>query len=44
MQDKAEGPLSWFGGEMGEGTFRRQMVDQRWVIYQFEIHKSYGMH
>jgi len=43
MQDKPEGPLSWFGGELDEATFRQQMVDERRVIYEFETHKSYGM-
>ena len=44
MQDTPEGPLSWFGGELDEAEFRQQMVDEGRVIYQFEIHRSYGMH
>jgi PPOX class probable F420-dependent enzyme len=43
MQGKPDGPLSWFGGEYDEAGFRQRMVDERRVIYQFEVKKSYGM-
>jgi len=43
MQGKPDGPLSWFGGEYDEAGFRQRMVDERRVIYQFEVTKSYGM-
>jgi PPOX class probable F420-dependent enzyme len=43
MQGKPDGPLSWFGGEYDEAGFQQLMVDERRVIYQFEVQKSYGM-
>jgi PPOX class probable F420-dependent enzyme len=43
MQGKPDGPLSWFGGEYDDEGFRQRMVDERRVIYQFEVTKSYGM-
>jgi hypothetical protein len=44
MQDRPTGPLSWFGGELGDADFRRVMVDEGRLIYQFEVHHTYGMH
>ncbi len=43
MQGKPEGGLSWFGGELDEAAFEAQMIDERRIIYQFEIDHSYGM-
>ena len=43
MQGKPEGPLRWFGAELDEVAFEAQMVDERRIIYQFEIQRSYGM-
>ncbi|MDP9075661.1 MAG: pyridoxamine 5'-phosphate oxidase family protein [Actinomycetota bacterium] len=43
MQDKASGPLQWFGGELSEDEFLRTMADQGRLIYEFEVHKSYGL-
>ena len=44
MQGKSEGPLTWFGGQFGDDAFRRRMVEERRIIYQFDVHRSYGMH
>jgi PPOX class probable F420-dependent enzyme len=44
MQNKPEGPLSWFGGELTEGEFLQRMRDERRLIYQFEVERTYGMH
>jgi Pyridoxamine 5'-phosphate oxidase len=44
MQGKPTGPLSWFGGELEEDAFMQQMVDEQRLIYEFDVHKSYGMH
>jgi PPOX class probable F420-dependent enzyme len=44
MQDRPTGPLSWFGGELSEEDFLRAMVDERRLIYEFEVHHTYGMH
>ncbi len=43
MQGRPTGPLSWFGGELEEDAFLRQMVEERRLIYEFEVHRSYGM-
>jgi len=44
MQGKPTGPLAWFGGELTEEAFLQTMVDERRVIYEFEAHRTYGMH
>ena len=43
MQGRESGPLSWFGGELSEEEFRARMVEERRIIYQFEVHRSYGL-
>ena len=43
MQGKPSGPLSWFGGELEEDAFLRRMVDEQRLIYEFEVHRAYGM-
>ncbi|MEA2704047.1 MAG: hypothetical protein QOD63_1992 [Actinomycetota bacterium] len=42
MQGRPSGPLGWFGGELEEEDFIRTMVDERRLIYEFEVHRSYG--
>jgi hypothetical protein len=42
MQNRPTGPLSWFGGELDEAAFRRQMVTEGRLIYEFEVHRTYG--
>ena len=44
MQDRPTGSLSWFGGELSEEDFLRAMVDERRLVYEFEVHHTYGMH
>jgi PPOX class probable F420-dependent enzyme len=44
MQGKPEGPLSWFGGELDEESFRATMVAEQRILYEFEVDKAYGMH
>lgn len=44
MQGRPSGPLSWFSGELSEEGFRQAMVDERRLIYEFEIHHTYGLH
>lgn len=43
MQGSASGPLSWFGRQLEEDEFLRAMADEGRVIYQFEIHRAYGL-
>lgn len=44
MQDKPTGPLSWFGGEFEEPDFRARMEAEERLIYEFEPHRTYGLH
>ena len=44
MQGKPTGPLSWFGGEFEEADFLAQMKAEERLIYQFEPHRTYGLH
>jgi hypothetical protein len=44
MQGKPSGPLSWFGGELTEEEFLRAMVEEQRLIYDFEVHRTYGLH
>lgn len=43
MQGRPNGSLSWYGEELDEETFRRKMVDQKRLIYQFEVIRAYGV-
>jgi hypothetical protein len=42
MQGRPSGPLSWFGGDVDEATFLQAMVDERRLIYEFDVHRTYG--
>ena len=44
MQDRPTGPMSWFGGELSEDDFLRAMVDEGRLLYEFEVHHTYGLH
>ncbi len=44
VQGKPTGTLSWFGGDLSEDDFLRTMVDEGRVIYEFDVHRAYGMH
>ncbi len=44
MQGKPTGPLSWFGGEFDEDDFRARMQAEQRLIYEFEPHRTYGLH
>lgn len=43
MQNRPTGPLSWFGGEMSPEDFRRAMVEEKRLIYEFDIRRAYGL-
>lgn len=43
MQDRPEGKLSWFGGELDENAFRAKMIEEQRLVYQFEVRKAYGL-
>ena len=44
MQGKPTGPLSWFGGELDEADFLARMQAEQRLIYEFEPHRTYGLH
>ncbi|MBO0732418.1 MAG: pyridoxamine 5'-phosphate oxidase family protein, partial [Acidimicrobiaceae bacterium] len=44
MLGRPTGPLSWYGAELDEEAFRQAMVDDQRLIYEFEVHRAYGMH
>jgi hypothetical protein len=43
MQDRSSGPLSWFGGELNQEAFLQAMADEHRLIYEFGVHRSYGL-
>lgn len=43
MQGRPEGPLAWFGRELEEDEFRRQMVDEDRIVFEFEVSRAYGL-
>lgn len=43
MQNRPTGNLSWFGGEMTPDDFKRAMVEEKRLIYEFDIRRAYGM-
>jgi hypothetical protein len=44
MQDQPTGPLSWFGADLAGEDFLGAMVDEGRLIYEFEVHHTYGLH
>jgi len=44
MQGRPTGPLSWFGGDLDEADFLQAMIDERRLIYEFEVNRTYGIH
>ena len=42
-QDRPDGPLSWFGGELDEDAFLQAMAEEHRLIYEFDVHRSYGL-
>ena len=44
MQGKPAGPLSWFGSELDEDAFLRTMREEQRLIYEFEVHRTYGLY
>jgi hypothetical protein len=43
MQKRPEGDLLWYGDELNEAAFRQRMLDEKRLIYEFEIEKAYGV-
>lgn len=43
MQNRPTGNLSWFGGDLPPDDFKRAMVEEKRLIYEFDAHRAYGM-
>ncbi len=44
MQDRPAGDLTWFGKDYDEQSFRKLMVDEGRLVYEFDVERTYGMH
>jgi hypothetical protein len=43
MQSRSTGDLVWNGEELSESDFLAAMVREGRLIYQFDVHKAYGL-
>jgi hypothetical protein len=43
MQGRPTGPLSWFGRDLDEEQFLQTMVEEGRLVYEFEVHRTYGL-
>jgi hypothetical protein len=43
MQNRPAGNLNWFGRELSPEEFLQVMVEEKRLIYEFEIIRGYGM-
>lgn len=43
MQNRPTGPLTWYGSELDEAAFLRTMEEDSRLIYEFEVHRCYGV-
>jgi PPOX class probable F420-dependent enzyme len=44
MQGRPDGPLQWFGGELDVGAFRKALVDEQRLIYDFDVVRTSGLY
>jgi hypothetical protein len=43
MFDNPSGPINWFGRDFNDEDFLQAMIDQERLVYEFEVHRSYGI-
>jgi hypothetical protein len=43
MQGRQNGPLSWFGRDLDEEQFLQAMVEEGRLVYEFDVHRAYGL-
>jgi hypothetical protein len=44
MQGVADdSPVTWFGETLDPEAFRQRMIDEQRILYQFEVHRAYGL-
>ena len=44
MQNKPTGPLTWYGEELDEAQFLDRMTAEKRLVYEFDVHRAYGLH
>jgi hypothetical protein len=42
MFDNPSGPINWFGRDFSDEEFIQAMIEER-LVYEFEVHRSYGI-
>jgi len=42
-QNQPEGPVTWFGATLQPDEFRQAMVDEKRIVFRFEVINAYGM-
>jgi uncharacterized pyridoxamine 5'-phosphate oxidase family protein len=43
MQNRSTGNLGWFGKDLALDDFKRAMVEEKRLIYEFSVSRAYGM-
>jgi hypothetical protein len=43
IQGRPTGPLSWFDGDIDEADLLDSMRSENRLLYEFQVHRSYGM-
>jgi hypothetical protein len=43
MFDNPSGPINWFGRDFSDEEFIQAMIEQERLVYEFEVHRSYGI-
>jgi PPOX class probable F420-dependent enzyme len=44
LEDRPAGPLAWMTGELEEPAFLEAMVEERRLVYEFEVQRTYGLY
>jgi hypothetical protein len=44
LPDYPAGRMNWFGRDLSEAEFLQTMVDDKRLVYEFEVLRTYGMH
>jgi PPOX class probable F420-dependent enzyme len=43
MQGRPSGPLNWYGSELDDDQFLQTMAEEQRLIYELEVHHTYGL-
>ena len=44
MQNKPTGPLTWYVEYVDESVFLDRMSAEKRLVYEFDVHRAYGLH